>query len=218
MCVCRYAEGRLASVKMIYLFFCTCPSPNNTAAPLGAASRLTSAGIPARAEVREDRHLDHGAWMPLTLAFPKVDVPVIQISLLASLDPSTHCRLGQELSFLRAHGVLVSALSRLLTSIRVWDFRSQHHRSTHGIRAHHTHACMHALSTVCTLQCLFVFLLPVKGMVGWFILRFLFGDNIRSHACCRRKCEQRIRSTAVGLSVGRFLLLFLFLWIVQPGG
>lgn len=81
MCVCRYAEGRLASVKMIYLFFCTCPSPNNTAAPLGAASRLTSAGIPARAEVREDRHLDHGAWMPLTLAFPKVDVPVIQVGV-----------------------------------------------------------------------------------------------------------------------------------------
>lgn len=33
------------------------------------------------------RGFDHGTFIPLVLAFPKADIPVVQLSLAASLDP-----------------------------------------------------------------------------------------------------------------------------------
>ena len=45
--------------------------------------------------------------MPLKVAFPDADVPVVQMSLHASLDPALHLAAGEALAPLREEGVLV---------------------------------------------------------------------------------------------------------------
>ena len=46
-------------------------------------------------------------FIPLKVAFPQADVPIVQISLLASMDPTEHIRLGRALAPLRDEGVLI---------------------------------------------------------------------------------------------------------------
>lgn len=53
------------------------------------------------------RGFDHGVFIPLKVAFPDADVPIVQVSLLASLDAKDHIRLGQALASLRDEGVLI---------------------------------------------------------------------------------------------------------------
>jgi 4,5-DOPA dioxygenase extradiol len=45
-----------------------------------------------------ERGLDHGVFIPLMLLYPEADIPVIQVSLAESLDPSTHIEMGKILS------------------------------------------------------------------------------------------------------------------------
>ncbi|NBW80952.1 dioxygenase [bacterium] len=54
-----------------------------------------------------NRGYDHGVYVPLLIAFPEADIPVLQISLRADLDPLAHFRLGQALRLLREQNVLI---------------------------------------------------------------------------------------------------------------
>jgi 4,5-DOPA dioxygenase extradiol len=51
--------------------------------------------------------LDHGIWSVLIHAFPKADVPVVQLSMDATQPPAVHYAIGQKLATLRDQGVLV---------------------------------------------------------------------------------------------------------------
>ena len=69
---------------------------------------LTQSLFPAgKINTSVDWGLDHGAWCILQSLFPKVDVPVFQLSLDLNLDFRTHFILARELSQLRQRGVLV---------------------------------------------------------------------------------------------------------------
>lgn len=57
----------------------------------------------------EQRGYDHGTFVPLMVAFPEARLPVAQLSLVRTLDPDTHLRLGQALAPLREEGVLILA-------------------------------------------------------------------------------------------------------------
>ncbi|WP_109316478.1 DODA-type extradiol aromatic ring-opening family dioxygenase [Pseudovibrio ascidiaceicola] len=51
--------------------------------------------------------LDHGAWVPLSLAFPEADIPVVQISLPYAYGSEESYNLGRALAPLADEGILV---------------------------------------------------------------------------------------------------------------
>ena len=55
------------------------PAPGSPALAEKAAALLREAGLPVRMDTR--RGLDHGAWVPLILAYPAADIPVVQLSV-----------------------------------------------------------------------------------------------------------------------------------------
>ena len=70
-----------------------------------ASALLRKAGHPA--EVDPHRGWDHGVFIPLKVMFPDADIPVVAMSLHASLDPALRCELGAALRSLRDEGVLI---------------------------------------------------------------------------------------------------------------
>jgi aromatic ring-opening dioxygenase catalytic subunit (LigB family) len=83
----------------------TWPAPGAPWLAERGAELVRAAGLPAA--IDPERGFDHGVFVPLKVAFPDADVPVVQMSLHASLDPALHVAAGQALAPLREEGVLV---------------------------------------------------------------------------------------------------------------
>jgi 4,5-DOPA dioxygenase extradiol len=69
------------------------------------AKALQDAGFDA--VIDTSRGLDHGAWIPLLLAYPAADIPVLQLSVQTRLGPEYHYRIGAALAEFRRAGVLI---------------------------------------------------------------------------------------------------------------
>jgi len=81
------------------------PAPGEPQLAARVRALLEGAGFPT-AEDRA-RGFDHGTFVPLKLAFPEADVPVVQVSLMEGLDPERHLALGRALAPLRDEDVLL---------------------------------------------------------------------------------------------------------------
>lgn len=79
--------------------------PGEPALAARAASLLTARGL--KASVDPDRGLDHGVFVPLKVAFPNADIPVVEMSVDRRLDPALHLAAGRALAPLRDEGVLI---------------------------------------------------------------------------------------------------------------
>ncbi|RMD90461.1 MAG: dioxygenase [Alphaproteobacteria bacterium] len=81
------------------------PAPGDPALAARVRALLGEAGF----ETDEDpeRGFDHGVFVPLKVAFPQADIPTVQLSLRADLDPAAHLAAGRALEPLREEGVLI---------------------------------------------------------------------------------------------------------------
>jgi len=83
----------------------TYPAPGSPALARRVGALLDRAGIAWSTDA--ERGFDHGVFVPFKLIYPDADVPVLQLSMQAGLDPAAHLALGAALAPLRDEDVLV---------------------------------------------------------------------------------------------------------------
>lgn len=81
------------------------PAPSSPALASTVCNLLHEAGMPCATD--EERGFDHGVFIPFMLAFENADIPIVELSLLKSMEPAAHIALGAALEPLRAQNVLI---------------------------------------------------------------------------------------------------------------
>ncbi|AIL60683.1 DODA-type extradiol aromatic ring-opening family dioxygenase [Pseudomonas alkylphenolica] len=81
------------------------PAPGDPALAQQVSELLCAAGMPARLDPQ--RPFDHGTWVPLSLMYPKADIPVVQVSLPTQLGPKLQELVGAALASLREQNILL---------------------------------------------------------------------------------------------------------------
>lgn len=83
----------------------TWPAPGAPQVAARVRELLATAGIESASN--SERGFDHGAFVPLKLTYPDAEVPTLQLSLKAGLDPREHLAIGRALAPLRDEGVFI---------------------------------------------------------------------------------------------------------------
>jgi len=81
------------------------PAPGNPEFASRVQSLLERNGV--RANLDPQRGYDHGVFVPLMLMYPEADIPCLQLSLVNSLDPQEHIKIGKALQDLSTENILI---------------------------------------------------------------------------------------------------------------
>ena len=96
----------------------TWPAPGDPALAETVANLLKRAGLPSA--ISPDRGFDHGVFVPLKVAFPEAQIPVVTLSLVHSLDPALHLAAGRALAPLRDEGILIVGSGMSFHNLRAY--------------------------------------------------------------------------------------------------
>jgi aromatic ring-opening dioxygenase catalytic subunit (LigB family) len=88
-----------------YTYRLTWPAPGSPPLASQVSNLLNDAGLATATNDR--RGYDHGVFIPLKVAFPAAQLPVVQLSMQRGLEPATHLAIGRALKPLREQGVLI---------------------------------------------------------------------------------------------------------------
>lgn len=101
------------------LFQVQYPAPGNAALAKETASMIQTTHV----ELDHDWGLDHGTWTVIRHMYPEATIPVLQLSIDYSKDPSFHYALAKELYHLRKKGVLIIGSGNMVHNLRMvaWD-------------------------------------------------------------------------------------------------
>ncbi|MCU1752982.1 DODA-type extradiol aromatic ring-opening family dioxygenase [Pseudomonas sp. 6D_7.1_Bac1] len=104
------------------LFAVQYPAPGQPELAAQVAELLKVDGLPAQLD--SQRPFDHGVWVPLSLMYPRADIPVVQVSLPSRLGPALQTRVGRALSSLREQGVLLIGSGSITHNLRELDWHA----------------------------------------------------------------------------------------------
>ena len=100
------------------------PAPGEPALAKRVQDLLGAAGFETNTDA--ERGFDHGTFVPLKVAYPEAEIPTVQLSLKAGLDPKEHLAIGRALAPLRDEGVFIIGSGMTFHNLRAFrDPRSQ---------------------------------------------------------------------------------------------
>jgi 4,5-DOPA dioxygenase extradiol len=98
----------------------TYPAPGDPSLADRIRKCLEKENIPTGTDA--ERGFDHGLFIPLTLMYPRAEIPSIQISLLSDLESSTHIALGRALRGMMDENLLVIGSGFSFHNLRAFRF------------------------------------------------------------------------------------------------
>jgi len=92
------------------------PAPGDPQLASEIAALLAAAGI--RSALEPTRGWDHGLWVPLRMAFPNADVPIVEVSQPVGATPEELLAIGAALAPLREKGVVIAGSGGIVHNLR----------------------------------------------------------------------------------------------------